>query len=111
LIQPTAVLFFFNDVMLPVVPIAGMVSSLYVLLDGPEPVTELSDFTWTFTVQKNGAGTVLSCTVVEGATACNDTSDSFTVVPGDTLQILAENAAGFSLTDPRASYAVAVTAD
>lgn len=67
-----------------IAPTAGTISNLYILLNAA-PGAAASGKSYTFTVLKNSVATALTCTVLETATSCEDTSNSVTFVAGDRL--------------------------
>lgn len=40
---------------------------------------------WTFTLRKNGAGTIISCVIADTATTCEDKDSTVSVSPGDRI--------------------------
>lgn len=72
----------------PVVAAAGTISNLFIKIT----VAPGSAVSRAFTINKNGVATSVTCSVTgtgsgAGITTCNDTSDSFSVVPGDALSL------------------------
>ncbi len=65
------------------VPFAGVVKNLYVVIS----VAPGGTATRTFTLRKNGSDQAVTCTVPAGGTTASDTTHSFTVVAGDALTI------------------------
>lgn len=65
----------------------GTISDLYVQLES-DPGTDPDAFR--YTIRKNGSSTTLTVTITADATTGNDTSNSFTVEPGDLLNIMIE---------------------
>ena len=66
-----------------IIPDAGTVRGLRIHLDIPPGAGS----SVTFTIQRNQVATSLTCTVSGTATNCTDTTNSFTVSPGDQLHI------------------------
>lgn len=65
---------------------AATVSNFYVQLSVALGLGNTTVFTW----RKNGADTVLNCTITgASATSCNDTTDNFTVAQGDLIDVKA----------------------
>lgn len=64
----------------------GTISKFYVLLS-VAPGTAASGKSYAFTVLKNAVGTSVTCTVLDDATTCNDTSNTFTFVTGDRITL------------------------
>lgn len=62
-----------------VMPTGGVISKLYVELNGSPGVGK----SYAFKLLKAGSGQTLTCTVSDAATTCNDTSNSFSVSAGD----------------------------
>jgi hypothetical protein len=69
-----------------IVPVGGTLSNLYVRLDGT-PGGASTGKSYTFTVRKNGADTTVTCTILETATTCSDTTNSVTFNAGDRISI------------------------
>ena len=61
--------------------VAGTFRKLYIETDTSKPGNTI------FTVYKNGVATSLTCTVPGGAFGASDTTNSFTISPGDTLAL------------------------
>jgi len=72
-----------QDVVEQVVPIGGTLHDLYVHLNAA-PGTGIHE-RWAIIV--NNAGTALGCDIDGSATSCNDTVDSFSFNPGDTVTL------------------------
>ncbi len=74
-------------------PVAGTLSNLYVRLDGAAGAAG-SGRSYTFTVRKNGTtDTAVTCTVLETATLCSDTTNSATFSAGDLISIKSDPSA------------------
>ena len=71
------------------VPVAATLSQFYVRLSGaPDPPPLSSSVqSYTFTVHKNGGGTLVTCTISESNTTCSDTTNSVAFNAGDTISI------------------------
>lgn len=69
---------------------AGTVRNLYCFLGTAPGGADTVDFT----VRKNGADQTTTCQIAAAATACNDPSNTFTVVAGDRLSVKAVSSAG-----------------
>jgi len=59
--------------------------------------------TATLTVRKNGADTLLGCTIPDGASSCTDLSDTVTFVDGDLLSLEYEESGNPNV---RAKYSI-----
>ncbi len=79
---------------LSIVRRAGTVRNLYCFLATAPGGADTADFT----VRKNGADQTVTCQIAAAATACNDTSNTFTVVAGDRISIKAVSTAGTAAT-------------
>ena len=73
-----------------VLPMSATAKNLYVKL----AVAPGAGTTRTFTVQKNGTNTTVTCSISDTATTCSDTANSFTVVAGDTVNLVNAIGAG-----------------
>lgn len=67
---------------LQVMPIAGLVSDLYVQAD-PPPDVGAGIQTYTFAIAKNKFATALGCSISEAATECSDLNDTVCLDVGD----------------------------
>lgn len=65
------------------VSVAGVVSNLVVRL----PVALTGGQSWTFTIQKNGVDTAVTCTVTSSGLIASDSANTVTFAVGDTIQI------------------------
>ncbi len=86
---------------------SGTIKSLYVQMEtdaGTDPDA------FRFTVRKNGSSTSLTATLTADATTANDTANSFTVAPGDLLNIMIEPLNTPSAA-PRCTWGVVFLAD
>lgn len=88
-----------------VIPTPGVISRLYVALDA-----NMATAGMTVTLYKNGSPTSLTCTVGSGASTANDTSNSVSVVAGDTVSLEWVNA-GSNGPRTRAGLKFAPTTD
>ena len=89
-----------------IAPTSGNFKNLFVRLS----VAPGGTASRTFTAQRNDVATTLACTIVGAATTCSDTTNSFTVVAGDTVRVL-ESPSAVNPASATAQLGIAFVAD
>ena len=69
-----------------VVAVAGTLSNFQVRIDGTAGAAA-STRSYTMTVRQNGANTSVTCTILETATSCADTTNTVTFAASDLISI------------------------
>jgi len=79
---------------------AGTIQNLYV----KNRVGGVNASSGVVTIQKNGSGQTVTCTIGTGTSGCNDTGHSFTVVAGDRVTVSMTTQGGETLADVNFSF-------
>lgn len=76
------------------IPINGQITKLYAAVDTAPGASK----SIVVTVRKNFSDTAMTCTISDSNTSCSDTTNSFTVVPGDDITMKYVSSASISST-------------